>query len=178
MKVINITGKHNIDKISEIGNDTYKAVRTHMVHLNESDLDHNLQEDMIRGLYLNVDFDEMKPNTYLKSLFKSELKNKIQGYKGQDIKKEIHNQSTIINYEDVLEKLVERRLTCFYCNKQIVILYVNVRDPSQWTLDRINNDLSHTKENTCISCLKCNLQRRLIHSDKFIFTKKLRINKI
>ena len=27
-----------------------------------------------------------------------------------------------------------------------------------WTLDRINNDLSHTNDNTCISCLKCNLQ--------------------
>ena len=80
--------------------------------------------------------------------------------------------------EDVLEKLVERKLTCFYCSKQLFVLYKNVREPLQWTLDRIDNDLNHSKENTCISCLKCNLQRRVTDSGKFIFTKKLKINKV
>ena len=170
MKAINITGKHNIDKINEIGNETYKAVRKHMIELTENDI--------ILELYMNTEINELDTRKKLKSLFKSELVHKIQGYKGQDIKKEIHNQDTIINLEDVLEKLVERKLTCCYCNKQISVLYKNVRDPFQWTLDRIDNDLNHSKENTCISCLKCNLQRRIIDSDKFIFTKKLKINKV
>ena len=80
--------------------------------------------------------------------------------------------------EDVLEKLVGSKLLCCYCSKPILVLYKNVREPFQWTLDRINNDLSHTKENTCIACLKCNLQRRLMDAKKFTFTKQLKINKV
>jgi hypothetical protein len=186
MKAINITGKHNIDKMNEIGNDSYKSVRKHMINLSETDLLYKTQNDLVRDLYMNIDVkmnlngcENMDKNTInLKSLFKSELVHKIQGYKGQDIKKEIHNQDTIIKLEDVLEKLVERKLTCFYCSKQLFVLYKNVREPLQWTLDRIDNDLNHSKENTCISCLKCNLQRRVTDSGKFIFTKKLKINKV
>ena len=40
-----------------------------------------------------------------------------------------------------------------------------VRDEQQWTLDRIDNDKCHSDENTVISCLKCNLQRRVKNSD-------------
>ena len=46
-----------------------------------------------------------------------------------------------------------------------------------WTLDRIDNDLSHTNNNTCISCLKCNLQKRRRSHEKFKFTKQLKIEK-
>ena len=113
MKAINITGKHNIDKMNEIGNDSYKSVRKHMINLSETDLLYKTQNDLVRDLYMNIDVkmnlngcENMDKNTInLKSLFKSELVHKIQGYKGQDIKKEIHNQDTIIKLEDVLEKL-------------------------------------------------------------------------
>ena len=53
-----------------------------------------------------------------------------------------------------------------------------MREPFQWTLDRIDNSLSHTNENTCVSCLKCNLQRRVMDADKFTFTKQLKISKM
>jgi hypothetical protein len=117
-------------------------------------------------------------NDKMQSLLKSELNHKIQGYKGQDLKKEIHNMDTLINLQDVLLKLDESNLTCYYCSKPILVLYKNVREPLQWTLDRLDNALSHTKDNTCISCLKCNLQRRVMDVDKFTFTKKLKINKL
>ena len=47
----------------------------------------------------------------------------------------------------------------------------------QWTLDRIDNDLSNTDENVIVACLKCNLQRRRQNKDKFLFTKQLKIVK-
>ena len=78
---------------------------------------------------------------------------------------------------DVLEKLVISKLKCYYCAKEMLILYKNVRDPMQWTLDRKDNAVNHSKENTLISCLKCNLQRRVTDVDKFTFTKHLRIKK-
>jgi hypothetical protein len=174
MRAIHFTGKHNIDKINEIGNETYKAVRKHMTTLADPFFEHAYQMDMLRKLYL-IGPDYVEVNT---SLFLSELNHKIQGYKGQDVKKEIHNQTTLIQLADVLEKLVANELSCCYCSKPILVLYKNVREPMQWTLDRIDNALGHTRENTCISCLKCNLQRRVMNAEKFSFTKKLKIQKL
>ena len=174
MRAINITGKHNIDKIKEIGNVSYKAVRKHMANLDEAWLAHPAQLDVLRNLYI-IGPDHLAPTT---SLYLSELNHKIQSYKDQDKKKELHDQTTLINLEEVLEKLVGSQLTCCYCSKPISVLYKNVREPTQWTLDRIDNALSHTRENTCIACLKCNLQRRVINFEKFTFTKKLKIQKL
>ena len=36
----------------------------------------------------------------------------------------------------------------------------------------------HTNNNTIISCLECNLQRRRKNSDKFLFTKRLETNQL
>jgi hypothetical protein len=174
MRSVTITGKHNIDKLNEIGNDTYKAVRKHMTYLADSFLAKEYQLDMLRNLYV-IGPDYVSENT---SLILSELNHKIQGYKGQDRKKEIHDQPSLILLDDVLAKLVGSQLTCCYCSKTILVLYKNVREPMQWTLDRIDNALGHTRENTCISCLKCNLQRRVMNAEKFTFTKKLKIQKL
>ena len=194
MRAIHITGKHNIDKMNKIGDGNYKAVRKAMLQVEE--IDHNKQMNILREMATPAEYvpalesaalesaalvpapvpmDEIKK---IQSLFKSELIHKIQGYKGQDIKKDIHQPETLINLEQVLEKLVACHLQCVYCSKPVFILYKNVREPTQWTLDRIDNDLSHTAENTCIACLKCNLQRRLIDNDKFTFTKKLKLKKV
>ena len=183
MRAIHITGKHNIDKMNKIGDGNYKAIRKTMLQVDE--IDHNKQMDILREMAIPaalvpepaalVPMEEIKK---IQSLFKSELIHKIQGYKGQDIKKDIHQPETLINLDQVLEKLVACHLHCVYCSKPVFILYKNVREPTQWTLDRIDNDLSHTNENTCIACLKCNLQRRLIDNDKFTFTKKLKLKKV
>lgn len=109
---------------------------------------------------------------------KKELENKIRGYKNQDIKKSIYDENKLITYNDLLEKLVISKLKCYYCNDAVKLIYKICRDPNQWTLDRLNNDLCHSKENTIICCLKCNLKRRNIDSNKFNFTKKLNLNKI
>ena len=181
MRAINITGKHNIDKMNKIGDTSYKAIRKHMEELDDSVILHKNQLDIIRMIYLadTVPIINNKlDDKCIKSLIMNELIHKIQGYKGQDKKKNIHNETTIIKIDDVLEKLVSSMLACYYCKKTVFVLYKNVREPFQWTLDRIDNSLNHTKDNTCISCLKCNLQRRIMDVDKFTFTKKLKINKM
>jgi len=102
---------------------------------------------------------------------------KIAGYKSQDIKKEMYDKDQLITFDEVVEKLVASKLKCCYCSCQIMLIYKNVREPTQWTLDRKDNDLCHSCDNTVISCLKCNLQRRVTNVDKFEFTKKLKIQK-
>ena len=74
-------------------------------------------------------------------------------------------------------KLVASKLKCLYCKNQVRVFYSKLKDPEQWTLDRIDNDLPHTDDNTVVCCLKCNLQRRVTNADKFAFTKNLKITK-
>ena len=57
------------------------------------------------------------------------------------------------------------------------ILYEFVRENSQWSLDRIDNDIGHNNDNVLISCLECNLKRRKQNKDKFLYTKNLKIIK-
>ena len=57
------------------------------------------------------------------------------------------------------------------------ILYKNVRDSKQWSVDRLNNDLGHDNDNIVLACLDCNLKRRRKSADKFLFTKQLNIIK-
>ena len=126
------------------------------------------QIPLINKLYFDISFNE-------KNIIVKELLHKYHGYKNQDIDKEIYDKDTFITFENIIEKLLCSKLKCYYCNAKLLILYENIREPLQWTLDRINNNLDHSNENTVISCLKCNLQRRCKNIDKFKFTKQLKI---
>jgi len=139
---------------------------------NYIELDNDTERTCINTLYLTGECDIHQ------KLFVSSLDKKISGYKNQDIKKKIHDITTLITHEELLEKLVASKLKCYYCSKSVKILYSMVREPLQWSLDRLDNDNSHTKDNTVIACLDCNLKRRRRDADKFYFTKNLTIKKI
>ena len=137
---------------------------------------HQYQIDLVKKLKFKESFLEEK-------FIISELKSEISSYKQQDIKKDLHESENLILFDDVVNKLFDSKLICYYCNEQIYILFNKVRYSKQWTLDRLNNLNEHTCNNTIIACLKCNLQRRRKNSDKFKFTKQLenniiKINKI
>ena len=188
-KTIAITGKHNIDKINNVtSNKKTVAKRLHMDDLQASAITHKAQIDMCHKLYMSGEattFAEATTsagattfvNFPLKSLLESELNKKIQGYKAQDMKKDMYDGNALITFIDTLEKLIASKLRCYYCKREVVILYKNVREPMQWTLDRIDNNQGHSKANTIIACLKCNLQRRVTDMEKFTFTKHLKITK-
>jgi len=59
----------------------------------------------------------------------------------------------------------------------MMLLYNKKREQQQWTLERINNNLGHYNENTCVSCLKCNLARRTDSHDYFKLGKQLQVIK-
>lgn len=101
-----------------------------------------------------------------------EIINKISGYKSQD--KVSNHTIKLIDYDEVLEKLSLCDMLCSYCKKIVKVSYEMVRDPRQWTLDRIDNDTGHSNINTVISCLSCNIKRKRI--DKKIFEDSQNIN--
>ena len=131
---------------------------------------HQSQIGLINKLFLDETFSE-------KNVLLRVIKSKISGYRQQDIEKEIFNESSIITLDQTVEKLVESKLKCLYCNCNMKLFYKNQREPTQWTLDRKNNNLDHSNENTVISCLKCNLERRRRNMKDFKFSKQLSIVK-
>ena len=132
---------------------------------------YDIQLALIQKLYKGIPFYEQK-------YFNQALKLKLDSYKQQDIKKSYDAYDDFITLENIIEKLVNSDMLCFYCNVKTLILFKNSRTENQWTLDRINNYDEHSNSNTIICCLKCNLQRRRKNSAKFKFSKQLEHNLI
>lgn len=110
-------------------------------------------------------------------LILQQIQQKISGYRGQDIEKDILDEVQLINAEQVLDLMVKTENICYYCKKQVAVLYENVREPTQWTLDRIDNKQGHNHNNVLLACLNCNLRRRTMHTERYVFTKQLNIIK-
>ena len=162
MKKVIIKGKHNNDMLNKTEK---KALRQNIEY--DEPL-HEEQVKLINKYFLELDDDMSKFIT-------KELDSKMQGYKAQDNKRQF--ECELINRDEIVEKLLISRLLCNYCKHRVKVLFKEVRDNRQWTLDRIDNDIGHSKENTVICCLKCNLERRRLDFDKFKFTKQLKIKK-
>jgi len=105
----------------------------------------------------------------------SELKKKNCSYKQQDKKKNKYDQVSHITYKELIQKLYDCDLKCYYCKHDLYILYKHKKSMTQWSLERLNNNIGHYSNNTCISCLRCNLQRRNDNHEYFKFSKQLNI---
>ena len=106
-----------------------------------------------------------------------ELKKKLSSYKQQDRTKQKHDADKFITMASLVQKLVESQLKCHYCQDMVHITGDKKREKKQWTLDRVDNNLGHLEDNVVIACLDCNLKRRCIDKDKFMFTKRLKVDK-
>ena len=165
----------NIEKTEqEIENDKIRASSSFNFLSEIIDYDkeftHKEQITMINNLYNKLEFD------YDKKIIK-DLKTKITSYMQQDKLKTLYNITNFITLDKVIEKLFLSNLICHYCSKNIYIIYKYKRASNQWTLDRVDNSEGHNYNNVVICCLKCNLSRRCLDSNKFLFTKKLNIIK-
>ena len=107
-----------------------------------------------------------------------DISTKLNGYRNQDSIKNRLDAQTFITVQQTIDLLVQSNLTCFYCKCFTPILYKNVRDGSQWSLDRIDNDKGHAFDNVVISCLKCNLQRKRRSSNTFAMSKQMVLTRI
>jgi 5-methylcytosine-specific restriction endonuclease McrA len=131
--------------------------------------------------YGNNNNDEFKKGLGLPPKYPTaaiqQLNQKINGYKSQDIHKKLLDLEKIVDLENVLQLLIQSNLECFYCKNKVQILYEHVREPLQWTLDRIDNEYGHNKGNLEIACLSCNVRRRTMYADRYVFTKQLKLIK-
>jgi hypothetical protein len=85
------------------------------------------------------------------------IERKIAGYKVQDAKAgRLYDDAAYINHNDVIALLDEQERRCCVCAEVVSLVWKDAKDDSQFTVDRLDNDIAHVKGNCAISCLGCN----------------------
>ena len=121
---------------------------------------------------INDVLDNEKIST-LGNVILKQIKSKINGYTGQDRTKNLLNKDELVNVKDILNLFRSSNMICYYCKEETQIMYEYVREPKQWTLERLDNSVGHNRNNVVISCLRCNVRRRCMKPEKYIQTKEL-----
>jgi len=161
---------------------TKRIITTHKKwNFTEMELSQEKQKEYIQELYDNLlskkDADTESGTEETKMILR-QMNQKIYGYKCQDIQKGIYDETEFIDILTIVEKIIACESLCYYCKKPFSILYEYVREPMQWTVERIDNAYGHNKTNVEIACLSCNLHRRTMYHERYSFTKQLVIEKI
>jgi hypothetical protein len=112
------------------------------------------------------------------NILRSHLKTKQSGYRSQDTIKNLYDAERFIKLNEMVDLLIESNLSCFYCRKWATLFYENVREPRQWSLERLSNAEGHNRDNVVIACLECNMRRRTMYHERYIITKQLKVNKL
>jgi len=175
-KQIKITGINNKYQLKKVTEEKKEPKQRRAIEKWNLSLDENIYDNQVQLKYLVT---EDTHNTYrshdIYETMKREIEKKMNGYKQQDIDKKRLSNDLFITFNDVKILLIQCKLLCYYCTEKTYILYEHVRESSQWTLDRIDNNMGHNLGNVVICCLKCNLKRRRTNSNNFFFTKQLTI---
>jgi hypothetical protein len=80
----------------------------------------------------------------------------IRSSKQSDKKKNIYDETNFIDYEFCKELIKESGKFCYYCD--IELQYIEYNDTLA-TIERLDNDIGHIKENCVIACRTCNFSR-------------------
>lgn len=127
--------------------------------------------DYIKNIYNDQDFEHKK-------VIIKELKKKYSSYKSQDKLKNKFDPEQHITFQELIDKLYNCDLKCYYCTENLLLVYKNKNETKQWSLERFDNNIGHYCSNTCISCLSCNLKRRTSNHEYFKMGKQMVIKKI
>jgi hypothetical protein len=189
-KTLSVTDKTFIQK--RTGIPQKREIIKKWRHIEDREYSYDEQLDLLKTL--------MNSKTGIHNEVQQQLKMKMSSYKGQDYKHFLSNKSenkkstfhnvckegdikkcsaTVegITFEDMMDLLIKSDLKCYYCSFSVKIIYRFMRDDRQWSLDRIDNQKTHTKENCVICCLKCNLERRRLDNSRFYTGKRIQYKK-
>lgn len=108
-------------------------------------------------------------------LVAQQIRKKISGYLVQDREKGLYNPDKFVVFQDILNLFKTANMCCYYCKKGVLVYYEFVREPKQWTLERLDNSRGHNSDNIVLSCLRCNLRRRCMNSERYLKTKEMEI---
>jgi hypothetical protein len=175
-KTINITGQNNKYQMKKLTTDrNNKEPKKREVSkkwsFSEEYYNYDKQMKLINDISKN-NLDDDITQTVIQ-----EINKKMSSYKQQDIIKKKFDVDAFVDFICVINKMIECELKCRYCKCEMSVLYDITREMKQWSVDRIDNDKGHNKDNFHLACLDCNLKRRRRTDEKFLFTKQLSIIK-
>jgi len=81
------------------------------------------------------------------------LKQKIESYKETDAKKGLKND---IDEEYIIGLIEKQNHMCHHCHKDLLVDDYERKGEKQYSVDRVNDSIGHTKTNVVISCWECN----------------------
>lgn len=135
-------------------------------------VDHLLEDAQSANLApLFGECDNLGENS--KELVAQQIRTKISGYLAQDKEKGLHDPEKFVVFQDVVRLFESAQMCCYYCKKGVLVYYEFVREPKQWTLERLDNSQGHNSDNVVLSCLRCNLRRRCMNSERYVKTKEM-----
>lgn len=140
----------------------------------ESELTEEKQWEYIKQIY---ECNIYPHNENACAVLLKQLKQKIIGYRSQDVVKKKLYRETFVDLDTVIQLLYKCKNKCYYCEKPCLVLYEYVRDTKQWSLERKDNTLGHNKGNLEIACLDCNVRRKTMNQERYVFTKQMSIVK-
>jgi len=185
---IKITGQANRYQIKKLTTDVNpnekpQRVTIQKLKMEDSFFELDKQKELLLKIHNKAEHQQEivfsgKEEERIYNIMIKQLEAKISSYRQQDKLKEIDpDETTAINVRSVVKHILQCDVKCFYCHVRMMILYKQSRDPAQWTIDRIDNNLGHTVDNYVVACLACNLKRRRQDLDKFNYTKNLTVLK-
>lgn len=123
----------------------------------------NYQQNYQQEKKKEIKEQQKEKRTRYKQDLKQIIKKKIGSHKRSDIlNKRIEKDSIpddYIDVEHVLELLEEQQNKCKKCEVKLELCNYSQACTTQFTIDRIDNDLPHTKNNCIITCLSCNVSK-------------------
>lgn len=181
-----VSKKENSQSIRTITKEKAKRAIVNTDKWNQilKNIDHDMQLKIIKALYDKyyengvASLNAIPEFEICMDYTEQQLLSKRNGYKYQDVQKQIYNEQSFISYRKLLELLFHSGLLCYYCNEKVYMIYEYIREAKQWSLERINNDYGHNHNNVQIACLKCNLRRRTMNHEKFLATKQIKFVKV
>jgi hypothetical protein len=136
-------------------------------------LDKEYQNQIVQELRDGQQSDSSNPAKH--TTIKQQIMSKIAGYSAQDKEKGWLDTERFVQYTNVLDLFEKSSMKCYYCDEYALILYENVREPKQWTLERLDNSQGHNVDNVVLACLHCNLRRRCMNPDRYRQTQEMRV---
>ena len=143
-KKINITGTSNRYQMKKITNKSYhkeskKRVESEKWTFSEEHYKYENQLKMIQDISNN----NFHYTNDVSKIAIQEINKKIYGYKQQDILKKRYDDKFFLTFESVINKMIECELKCRYCKNEMNVLYDISREMTQWSVDRVDNNLGH-----------------------------------
>ena len=83
------------------------------------------------------------------------IQRKLVAYKRQDAAKRLRFN---LKVDHILELKEAESNRCAACNIELLLVY-QPKDTQQFSVDRLDNTMGHTRDNTRLTCLECNRKR-------------------